>query len=219
MKRFLSVLAAAGALFVLMAPVAWAHEEITPKTFPTGKPTFFTLTAANEEKVDLTKVTLNAPQGLAFGATTHEPPGWSVNRTDAQITWTGGTVKPDEFETWGYEIEGADQPGTLPYKVTLGFADGKSDDVEVDVKATGAAKSAAPGVTKAGAKTKVTTAKKAGAAKTAASRTSSSSGSSTTANVALGLGAAALVVSLVALALIARRPGPAAAPGGQRQDF
>src|SRR5207248_7971416 len=141
------------------------------------------------------------PQGLAFAATTHEPPGWSVNRTDAQITWTGGAVKPDEFETWGYEIDGADQPGTLPYKVTLGFADGKSDDVEVDVKATGAAKSAAPGVTTAGGKTKATVAKKRGAAKTVASRASSSNGSSTTANIALGLGAAALVVSLVALAL------------------
>src|SRR5712692_2589583 len=97
------------------AAPAFAHEELNPKTFPTGQPTFFTLSAANEASANLVRIVLHAPTGLAFGATTRSPAGWSVTRTDDTITWTGGAVKPDSFDTWGYEIEGADQPGTLAY--------------------------------------------------------------------------------------------------------
>src|SRR5438552_6418123 len=145
--RTRSVLAAgvlAAGLVTGAAAPALAHEEISPKTFPTGQPTFFTLTAANEAKANLVKIVLHAPTGTPFGETTRSPAGWTVAATDDTITWTGGAVKPDTFDTWGYEIDAADQPGTLVYKVTLGFADGKTDDVEVDVTAT------APGATGAG---------------------------------------------------------------------
>ena len=198
---FLAVLAA-----VLTAAVtAFAHEEINPKQFPTGQPTFFTLTAANEQKVDLVKVTLTSPKGVTFGATTHEPQGWTVNRTDSVITWSGGAVKPDEFEQWGYEIDSADQPGTLTYKATLGYADGKSDDVNVQTTAV------------AGSGTTATT-----ATPTAKSGTGNSARSR--ANIALGLGVVALVAALVALGLAARKRGngtaaPATASRGQKQDW
>ncbi|HEY0397299.1 MAG TPA: hypothetical protein VGF00_02850, partial [Acidimicrobiia bacterium] len=107
-RSALVVAVMAAAAVVAPAAAASAHEEINPKTFPTGQPTFFTLTAANEETVNLVKIVLHAPAGLAFGSTTHSPAGWSVIRTDDTITWTGGALKPDTFETWGYEIEGAD---------------------------------------------------------------------------------------------------------------
>jgi uncharacterized protein YcnI len=198
---FLAVLAA-----VLAAAVpAFAHEEINPKQFPTGQPTFFTLSAANEQKADLTKITITAPKGVNFGATTHEAQGWTVDRADTLITWSGGAVKPDHFEQWGYEIDSADQPGTLTYKVTLGFADGKSDDVNVQTTAV-----AGSGTTA----TPATTAAKSGAGNSARSR----------ANIAIGLGAVALVAALIALGLAARKRGNgtaalATAGGGQKQDW
>ena len=229
MRRGL-VLLTVGLVLATAAP-AWAHEEINPKTVQTGKPTFLTLTAANEKKVDLTKVTLAAPQGLPFGATTQEPAGWSVDKTEAQLTWTGGAVKPDTFESWGFEIEGADQPGALRYKVTLGFADGSSDDVEVDIKAQGAATGggAGGGTTIAGGST-ATTKKARRAAKKTTTTLAPAKASNSRANLGIGLGVAALGLSLVALALaIAARgrrgPGSATAPpaagaaGEQRQDW
>jgi hypothetical protein len=215
------VFIAAVAIVLAAAGSAWAHEEITPKTFPTGQPTFFTLTAANEQKADLTKVTLAAPAQAPFGGTTHEPAGWTVNRTDKVITWTGGAVKPDTFEQWGYEIDSADQPGVLHYKVTLGFADGKSDDVNVDITAV------APGGT---------TTASSGSAVTAAPATNATIAPATEApaksddgggkaNAALGLGGAALLLSVIATALAVRKRGdaPASAGGspaaGQKQDW
>jgi len=125
----------AGLIAILVATPASAHEEITPQTFPTGQPTYFTFSAANEKGVALTTVTLAAPSVLPFGATTREPPGWSVVRSDRSITWSGGTVAPDHYEQWGFEVEGADQPGNLAYHVTLGYSDGTTDAVEVDTRA------------------------------------------------------------------------------------
>ena len=180
--------------------------------------------AANEQKADLTKVTLTAPNGTPFGATTHEPSGWTVNRTDQAITWSGGAVKPDTFETWGYEIDSADQPGTLTYKVTLGFADGKSDDVNVQVTAVapGTTPTTAVTPTPAGGATTIATT----ASTAAPAKSSSGSAARTRANIALGIGAVALVLSLVALGLAAQKKrnggsaAPAAAGGsGQKQDW
>ncbi len=143
MRRFLQMSVVATAAALTMASPAVAHEEISPSSFPTGKPTFFVLSAANEKKVDLTSIALAAPPGVGLGTTTHQPTGWTPQKSDTAITWSGGKVAPDNFEQWGFEIEDADQPGALSYRITLGFADGSSDDVEVVVNAV------APGATPA----------------------------------------------------------------------
>lgn len=175
-----------GVYALAQAGVASAHEEINPSTFPTGKAVFFALSAADETTADLVKVTLTAPQGTPFGATTKEPTGWTVNRTDQVITWTGGGVKPNRFDQWGFEIEGADQPGTLSYKVTLGFADGKTDDVTVDVDAVVASSAAS----------------------------ANGGGSTSRANAALGVGLIALVLAAAGLAMGLRRRPTAPSPAG-----
>ena len=209
--RIRSVLAAGGlaaAVVAGLAAPAFAHEEINPRSFPTGQPTFFTLTAANESKANLVKIVLKAPAGTPFGETTRSPAGWTVVATDDTITWTGGAVKPDNFDTWGYEIDSADQPGTLAYKVTLGFADGRSDDVEVDVTATGATGS---GAAAGASSTTVTTA--AAPAGSAAGGTGGGSDDGK-AKAALALSIVALLVAAVALARGARRRSAPAADGG-----
>jgi len=217
-RKTVVFLVAVVAVLGVAAP-AFAHEEINPKQFPTGTPTFFTLSAANEEKVDLTKITITAPKGVNFGSTTRSPAGWTVDASDTVITWTGGAVKPDNFDQWGYEIESADQPGTLTYKVTLGFADGKSDDVNVQTTAVaaGAATTVPGGAVTTAATTATTTATEA--------KSSGGSAARTRANLALALGAVALVAAIVALVLAGRKRGtpggsaPASASGDQKQDW
>jgi uncharacterized protein YcnI len=188
MKRLAALTAVALAVLGTAVP-AWAHEEINPSTFAINKPTFLSLTAANEKDVKLTKVTLTAPQGLAFGETTRTSPGWATNRTDTVITWTNGSVDPDHYDAFGFEIEGATQPGTLSYKATLGYADGSSDDVTVQVTATAAGASASAG--------------------------SSGSGSGR-ATAALVIGILALLAAVAALVQASRSGrSPAGGPGAQ----
>jgi uncharacterized protein YcnI len=220
MKKTVVILAAFAAVLAMAAP-AFAHEEINPKQFPTGTPTFFTLSAANEKKVNLTKITITAPKGVSFGATTRSPAGWTVDASDTVITWTGGAVKPDNFDQWGYEIDSADQPGTLTYKVTLGFGDGSSDDVNVQTTAV------APGTatTVAGGGAVTTAATSGSTAATIEAKSDESSTARTRANIALVLGAVGLLAAIVALVLASRKSGgagtsaPAGAGGGQKQDW
>jgi hypothetical protein len=193
----LSAAAAAAAALLLAAGPALAHEEIEPGVFPTAKPTFFTLAAANEKTVALTKVTLTAPDGLPFGTATNSPAGWTAARTDTVVTWTGGSVAPGQFAQWGFEIEGADQPGTLTYKVGLGFADGSSDDVDVTVTATSGDTAAGPAA-------------------------SSNRDPDSKASVAVVIGVLALVLAAIATVLAVRKKGAGAGPaagGAQGKDW
>jgi hypothetical protein len=203
----LAVLASAGR--------ASAHEEINPKTFPTGQATFLTLTVANEASVDLVRVALRAPAGVAFGEATRSPTGWSAAGTGDTVTWTGGAVKPRTFESWGFEIGGADQPATLTYKVTLGYAGGKTDEHEVEVTATapgtGGAGTAAPTsstttVTETSATSPTT------AAAAPAEAAGGSDGDSGMATAALVISIVALLLAVAALVTGARRHGGGPAP-------
>jgi hypothetical protein len=113
------------------------------------------------------------------------------------VVWTGGSVDPDHFESFGFEIEGADQPGALDYKATLSYADATNDDVTVQVTAVAAGSSAS------------------------SSSSSSSTSGSGRANAALAVGAVALLAAAAALVRSGRgaRPDPGAtAPGGE-QDW
>lgn len=211
--------AAATVAAFAMAGVASAHEELSPKTFPTGQPAFLTLTAANEASADLVRIALRAPAGLPFGAATRSPAGWSAASTGTAITWTGGTVKPRTFESFGFEVEGADQPATLTYTVTLGYAGGKTDDHEVEVTAAapgtgGAGTSGSPAAT-------VTTAAATSAPPATPGAPAGSAGDSATdsgaAKAALPISLLALLVAAAALVTGARRggrPGTNGASGG-----
>jgi len=136
----IAAIATLSGLMLAVGPAS-AHEEINPKSLPTGEPTFFTLFAANEQTTNLVKLVLTAPKGVPIGATTAEPPGWEVSKTDTSLTWTaptGGGVSPDHFAEWGFETDGADQPGIFAYTLELTYADGSHDPVTVPVTVTAA---------------------------------------------------------------------------------
>jgi hypothetical protein len=187
---------------------AWAHAEISPSSVPTGKPVFLTLSAANEKSADLTRITLTAPEGLAFGHATREPAGWTAGAAGRALTWTGGTVAHDHFESWGFEIEGADQPGTSSYRVTLGYADGSSEEVEVPLTVT-AAESAGGPVTTVPTPTTATPTTAGALAEPPATEPEAGTGQGR-ANVALAISVVALVAAVAAAVLAARRDGASA---------
>ncbi|GAC1316791.1 MAG: hypothetical protein NVSMB12_14020 [Acidimicrobiales bacterium] len=195
-RAMVATLALLAGLVMAVTP-AWAHEEINPKNLPTGQPTFFTLSAANEKKSNLVKVVLTAPKGIPVGATTAEPSGWDVAKTDTSLTWTapsGGGVWPDHFAQWGFETDGADQPGSFAYTIELTYADGSHDPVMVPVTVT-----AASGAN--GAKGVVAHA------------------SQGRANAATAIGLLAIVLALVAIGLGRRRTSAADSPANDGQDW
>jgi hypothetical protein len=192
-----------GALVLLWPAHAGAHEEISPATVPTGKPVFLTVSAANERRVDLTKLTLTAPQGLTFGGTSREPSGWTAARTASVITWTGGAVPPGRFEQWGFELEAIDQPGAPSFRVSAEFADGFADTHQVLL--TVAADTGSPASPTTTAQTPATTAAapattSAAPATTAADVDGGGGGARTLATASLVVALAALVLSVISIA-------------------
>ena len=196
--RFAVVLAAALLALSLGAGPALAHEEITPTTIQTGTPTFLTLAAANEKEAPITKVEVTFPDGAEVGETTRTPAGWKASRTESGVAWTGGKVAPETFEQWGFELEGADQPGTLTFTVTL-TAGGETEQVRVPVTAAAKGAGTAP-------------AAPATTAAALASADTNSSGAEGRATLALWLAVGGLLLGVAALIITLTRRGGAQPP-------
>ncbi|MEW6477771.1 MAG: hypothetical protein AB1679_36460 [Actinomycetota bacterium] len=213
--RCTRVVAVVAALAALTAGPALAHEEITPNTIPVGRAAFLTLTAANESSADLVRIVLRAPAGVSLGAATRSPAGWSASRSGDSVTWTGGALKPQAFESWGFEVEGPDQPGTLAFTVTLGYAGGRTDEHEVEITAAAPGAGASAPVTTATSATTTSTSPAAAGEDSGEAQADSGGGSgeaSGTAKAALAISIVALLVAAGALAAASRRrggPGPA----------
>ena len=201
---------------------AWAHQEISPASVPVGRPAFLMLSAANEKRVDLTSVTLTPPSGQQFGHATRDPAGWTAALTHTRIQWTGGAVRPDRFEQFGFDVEPIGQPGPLAFRVVLGYADGTTSESDVPVSAIVAGEApppttapSAPATTVAG---DVPTTVTAPSPSPVASDDDSGSGVAT---LALVVALAALAASVAGL-VRGRRGAPAAGPAaaaGEGQDW
>ena len=132
-------LAAAGTL--VFATAASAHVTVTPETAAPGEFTKLAFSVPNEEpKADTTKLVVNVPTDhpLAF-ANVRPVPGWTakvtttklkktvdgVDEAVSRITWTGGKIKPGEFQL--FEVSGGPMPtgtGSLAFAAEQTYSDG-----------------------------------------------------------------------------------------------
>ena len=119
-------LAVAGTL--AFAASASAHVTVSPETAAPGAFTKLAFSVPDEEpKADTTKLVVDIPTDhpLAF-ASVRPVPGWTakvttkklpkpVNGIDesvSRITWTGGKIKPGEFQL--FEVSGGPMPKNVP---------------------------------------------------------------------------------------------------------
>src|SRR4051794_9065396 len=216
--RATAVVGAAATLLVLLAGPASAHEEINPKVVSTGAPTFLTLTAANETKTDITKVVLTAPKGIAFGEATKSPSGWTAAPTPTAITWSGGKIAPEAFDTFGFELDNVAQPGTLAFGVAL-TSGGDTENVTVNV--TAAAGGAGSTTTAAPAQASPTTVATAPVppATVPASITKSVDDAKSRATTAAVLGAIGIGLGVIAIVLAIAMRGRGRTSSAAPQDF
>jgi hypothetical protein len=191
--RTVGVLTGALLLLVATAQAGLAHEEIAPATVETGTPVFLTLSAANDTDSPITRIAVTAPEGAEMGETSRSPAGWKAAKSGATVTWTGGSLAPEAWEQYGFELEQAAQPGTLTFTVAL-TSGGDTEQVRVPVSVVAAGTSGqapAPSVTVAPA--------------LAADAGDAADRAQGRANLALMLGAAGLLLGLVAVGVAVAR--------------
>lgn len=206
-------LAAAGTLAFAVA--ASAHVTVTPETATPGEFAKLAFSVPNEEpKADTTKLVVTVPTDHPLAFVSVRPvPGWTAKVTTtklpkpvdgideavSRITWTGGKIKPGEFQL--FDVSAGPMPkntGSIAFAAEQTYSNGKVVKWDDPPKPNGAEpEHPAPAI-------KLTPT---ASATPAASEASAGSGSGdTTARVLAGAALAVAVVAAV-LALARRRTG------------
>jgi uncharacterized protein YcnI len=175
--------AAGFAATLALTSAAWAHAEISPAVAQSKATQFFTLAVPTEEEnATTTKVELTPPAGFAIDSFMPAP-GWkrAVEQRGSgeeavvtKVTWSGGSVPTEEDAVFGF-LATPTASKTYSFDVRQTYSNGKVVDWN------GPESSDTPAPT------------------TDAKSTLGGGGSSTLAIVALVVGAAGLVVGVLAL--------------------
>jgi uncharacterized protein YcnI len=139
------ILAAVGVAVLALAPAVDAHVTLQPPEAPAGGFTRLDVRVPNErDNADTTKVVVQMPPG--FLSVSHEPvPGWDVkltmrkldkpveqfgeqvNEEVGRITFSGGVIRPGQFQDFGLSVavpEG--RPGSkLTFKALQTYTGGE----------------------------------------------------------------------------------------------
>jgi periplasmic copper chaperone A len=138
------ILGAALVAVLALAPTAVAHVTLQPEEAPAGGFTRLEVRVPNErDNGDTTKVDVQFPPG--FLSVSYEPvPGWDIKITKrkldkpveqfgeqvteevGRITFTGGTIRPGQFQDFGLSLGVPDKPGsTLAFKAIQTYSNGE----------------------------------------------------------------------------------------------
>ena len=124
MRRTLTVLLAAGAALLLPATSALAHVSVNPKEATGGGYAKLAFRVPNErDNASTTKLEINFPADHPFASASVRPQaGWTytvektklatpikvhdneISEVVSKITWTGGTIKPGEFNEFEVSV-------------------------------------------------------------------------------------------------------------------
>jgi uncharacterized protein YcnI len=121
------VLALTGLATLAVASAASAHAIVSPAVALDKKLQQFTLSVPTEkDKVTTTTIELIVPAGFAIDS--FEPaPGWTRRGTDADITWSGGSVPTEEDSVFHFNASAAGAK-TYTFDVKQTYSDGSVVD-------------------------------------------------------------------------------------------
>ena len=129
---------------VVVGGPAYAHVSITPDSAPKGSFTVLSFNVPNEEETaKTTEVAIVFPTDHPIGdASVESIPGWTVKiekkeldtpiQTDegevteavSQVTWSGGSIDPEQFQQFTIEVGLPDDADSLEFKALQTYDDG-----------------------------------------------------------------------------------------------
>ena len=142
MRRLL-VAAIASLVSLLGAHAAFAHVTVQPNEAPAGAFFRFTVRVPNErDDASTTKVVVTFPENLIFASfqpkegwkrqvkmkTLDEPIeafGAEIDTVVDTVTWSGGTIKPGEFDEFGFSVRVPEEPGELEFSAEQHYSSGE----------------------------------------------------------------------------------------------
>jgi uncharacterized protein YcnI len=130
MKRLLfviSVVLGLGAMVAMSAP-AWAHVVVSPEVVTAGDYETLTVSVPTEKEVPTTKIRVEVPEGFLLSGV-QPVPGWEHSFEEKggvvrAVTFSGGEIRPREFQQFLLQAQAPEEPGEYPWKAFQTYEDG-----------------------------------------------------------------------------------------------
>jgi uncharacterized protein YcnI len=130
MKRLLFVGGAALSLWAMLAVAApvWAHVVVSPEEVATGDYETLTVSVPTEKEVPTTEIRVEVPKGFLLSGV-QPVPGWEHAFEEdggvvTAVTFSGGEIRPREFQQFLVQAQAPETPGEYPWKAVQTYEDG-----------------------------------------------------------------------------------------------
>jgi uncharacterized protein YcnI len=121
MRTFLPRVALVGAFLTLpVSAPARAHVVVSPEEVTARDYATLTVSVPTEKEVPTTKIRVEVPDGfILFGV--QPVPGWDYSLEEdggliTAVTWSGGEIKPKEFQQFLVQAQAPEEPGEYPWR-------------------------------------------------------------------------------------------------------
>ena len=130
MNRSLSVASAVvgvGAMLALANPAA-AHVVVSPEEVTAGDYETLTVSVPTEKEIPTTEVRVEVPEGFLLSGV-QPVPGWEHAFEEDRgvvtaVTFSGGQIRPREFQQFLVQAQAPEEPGGYPWRATQTYEDG-----------------------------------------------------------------------------------------------
>src|ERR671917_2861080 len=130
MKRLLFVGGAALSLCAMLAvsaPVR-AHVVVSPEEVAAGDYETLTVSVPTEKEVPTTEIRVEVPKGFLLSGV-QPVPGWEHAFVEdgglvTAVTFSGGQIRPREFQQFLVQAQAPEEPGGYPWKAAQTYEDG-----------------------------------------------------------------------------------------------
>ena len=130
MKRLLFVVSGVlgvGALLAVSAP-AWAHVVVSPEEVRAGDYETLTVSVPTEKEIPTTEIRIEVPEGFLLSGV-QPVPGWEYRFEEdggivTAVTFSGGEIRPREFQQFLVQAQAPEEPGEYPWKAIQTYEDG-----------------------------------------------------------------------------------------------
>ena len=115
------------ALLAASAPV-WAHVTVAPEEVAAGDYETLTVSVPTEKEVPTTEIRVEVPKGFLLSGV-QPVPGWEHAFEEeggivTAVTFSGGEIRPREFQQFLVQAQAPDEPDEYPWKAIQTYENG-----------------------------------------------------------------------------------------------
>jgi uncharacterized protein YcnI len=114
-------------MLAVSAPV-WAHVVVSPEEVAAGDYATLTVSVPTEKEVPTTEIRVEVPEGFLLSVV-QPVPGWEHAFEEDRgvvtaVTFSGGEIRPREFQQFLVQAQAPEEPGEYPWKAIQTYQDG-----------------------------------------------------------------------------------------------